>query len=116
MAPFDEKRTVSRRAFLGFGAAAGGVLPVVGAEGCTPDDGDPPVRSGTDPSVGPTRTNPVSAFELDEVSITDLHSGMVSGRWTAQEITQLYLDRIAYASEEKTQHRRKPEFIPTLDL
>jgi amidase len=36
----------------------------------------------------------VPPFELDEVSITELHAGMVSGRWSSREITELYLRRI----------------------
>jgi amidase len=43
----------------------------------------------------PNQPYPVSSFELDEVSITELHAGMVSGRWTARDITAMYLDRIA---------------------
>ncbi|HEY5073213.1 MAG TPA: amidase [Pyrinomonadaceae bacterium] len=37
---------------------------------------------------------PPPAFELDEVTIADLQSGMTSGKYTAQSLTQKYLDRI----------------------
>ena len=37
---------------------------------------------------------PPAAFELDEVTIADLQSGMTSGKYTAQSLTQKYLDRI----------------------
>ncbi len=35
------------------------------------------------------------AFELEETTIAELQAGMASGRWTAQGITQAYLERIA---------------------
>jgi len=44
--------------------------------------------------AGPGRPWPLSSFELEEVSITELHAGMVSGRWTSEEIIGMYLDRI----------------------
>ena len=93
----DDSSSLTRRQFLGTGAAAGGALILGGAEACGPSDGG---REGADSSVAgggvePGRPWPVSSFELEEVSITDLHSGMVSGRWTSQEVTQMYLDRIA---------------------
>src|ERR1041385_9392755 len=34
------------------------------------------------------------AFELDELTIRDLQSGMSSGKYTAHSITRMYLDRI----------------------
>jgi amidase len=91
-----DPRTLSRRAFLGTTAAAGGAALLGGAEGCT----DPEAREVLDREAGSSlmrgpQPYPVSDFELDEVSITELHAGMASGRWTAREITQLYLDRIA---------------------
>jgi amidase len=85
------RNPISRRAFLGTSAAAGGALVLTGAEGCAPPE---PPRSG---GVGGVRANqpyPVSPFELEEISITELHAGMVSGRWTSREITEMYLGRI----------------------
>jgi len=38
--------------------------------------------------------SPVPAFELDEVSITDLQDGMRSGKYTARSIAEKYLARI----------------------
>ena len=37
---------------------------------------------------------PPPAFELDELTIADLQSGMASGKYTARSLTQKYLDRI----------------------
>ena len=37
----------------------------------------------------------VSAFELDEITVGDLQSGMHSGKWTARAIAEKYLARIA---------------------
>jgi amidase len=38
---------------------------------------------------------PPQSFELDEATISDLQTGMASGKYTAQSLTQKYLDRIA---------------------
>lgn len=35
------------------------------------------------------------SFELEEATVNDLQSGMTSGKYTAQSLTQKYLDRIA---------------------
>lgn len=83
--------TVSRRAFLGTSAAAGGALILGGAEACSAPE------TGAGGAPGAIRANepyPVQAFELEEVPITELHAGMVSGRWSSREITELYLRRI----------------------
>ncbi len=87
---------LSRRRFLGVGAAAAGTLILGGAEGCAaPDQEQAASRRGTGaPGPGPGEPWPLSSFELDEVSITELHAGMVSGRWTSEEVTGMYLDRI----------------------
>jgi amidase len=37
---------------------------------------------------------PVSDFELDEVTVRELQAGMEEGRWTARGVTELYLARI----------------------
>jgi amidase len=85
--------SLSRRQFLGTGAAAGGALVLGGVEACSrPEGGDEGNRGAAGPGAG--QPWPVSAFELEGVSITDLHSGIVSGRWTSREITEAYLKRI----------------------
>ncbi len=38
--------------------------------------------------------HPIPAFELDELTIGELQSGMASGKFTAQSLTRKYLDRI----------------------
>jgi amidase len=86
-----EKGALSRRAFLGTSAAAGGAFILTGTEACSaPDTG----RGGTAGAVRANEPYPVREFELEEVSITELHAGMVSGRWTSREITEMYLRRI----------------------
>ena len=82
---------LSRRAFLGTSAAASGALILGGTEGCAPSDGP---SGGGGGMVEANEPYPVSAFELEEVSLTDLHAGMISGRWSSEEITGLYLQRI----------------------
>src|SRR5215212_10133613 len=37
----------------------------------------------------------IAPFELDELTLSDLQSGMASGRFTSRSITQMYLSRIA---------------------
>src|ERR1700720_4076143 len=37
---------------------------------------------------------PVKPFELDEATVTDLQTGMKSGKYTARSITEKYLERI----------------------
>jgi len=90
-------KDLTRRQFIGTGAVAGGALVLGGAEGCSaPDPGRNATRE-VKAAASALRAGvpyPVSAFELEEVSITELHAGMVSGRWTSQEITGLYLGRI----------------------
>ena len=83
--PMDEERpSLSRRHFIGLGAAGGAMALAGGSVACgTPDD---PARLGGGAAVPP--------FELDEVSISELQDGMASGRWTARRITELYLERI----------------------
>lgn len=96
MTPRDAK-DLSRRQFIGTGTAAGGAL-ILGASGaCSPPDAGRDAARMASPSAGrlpPGVPFPVSDFALEEVSITELHAGMVSGRWSSEEITRLYLERI----------------------
>ena len=66
---------VTRRGFLGLGMATG-----AGIAAATTGS----ARAGQEPS----------AFELDEVTISELQQGMASGRLTARSTTELYLARI----------------------
>ncbi len=83
--PMDEERSsLSRRHFIGLGAAGGALALAGGSVACgVPDEA---ARLGGGATVPP--------FELDEVSISELQDGMGSGRWTARRITELYLERI----------------------
>ena len=85
-------KKLTRRQFIGTGTAVGGALVLGGAEGCSaPDAGRNTAQGGAGGAVRADVPYPVSDFELEEISITELHSGMVSGRWTSREITELYL-------------------------
>src|SRR5579871_1096909 len=65
-------RIFSRRAFLAGGAGLGAtMLPQSEATGAE-----------------------VPAFELDEATVADLQAGMASGKYTAQSLAELYLQRI----------------------
>lgn len=47
--------------------------------------------------AGPHRADPpaaATAFELEELSITDLQAAMTSGRYTSRQLVELYLQRI----------------------
>ena len=92
----EKPSLLTRRGFLGTGAAAGGALVLGGVEACAAPDGSGGGDGGGAPGEGPGPGQPwpVSTFELEEVSITDLHAGMVSGRWTSRGITEAYLNRI----------------------
>src|SRR4030095_11645833 len=53
------------------------------------------VRALADDSRRTTNTVPLpQSFELDEASVADLQKGMAAGKYTAQMLTQKYLDRI----------------------
>ncbi len=110
---------ISRRRFLGTGAAVGGGLVLSGVGGCVPPDGP---GSGVEGNAAPTAGEPwpVSSFELEEVSITDLHAGMISGRWTSREITEMYLRRIGEIDRQGPTLRSvietNPEALEIADL
>jgi amidase len=52
------------------------------------------------------------AFELDELSIADLSSGMQSGRWTSRRLAELYLARIDALNQKGPQLRAVIEINP----
>jgi len=85
---------LTRRRFVGYGAA-GGALLVAGPTGCG-SPGDSPIDSSGNPVAGRDSGPPssVEPFELDEVTFDEIREGMRSGRWTARSLTELYLERI----------------------
>lgn len=97
-----DKKTVSRldrRDFLVGSALGVGALGLAScADSSCPDDtpATPDASSGTVDAAAP----PITEFELEEVSIAELQEGMVSGRWTAKQITALYLARIEAIDRE----------------
>ena len=92
----EQPSSVTRRQFLGTGAAASGALILGGAEACSPsgEGGESGGGSRGAAVPGAGQPWPLSSFELEGVSITDLHAGMVSGRWTSRELTEAYLNRV----------------------
>jgi len=76
----DSRAALSRREFVGLGAAAAAASAV----GCEIE---------SNPRV-PAATGAVAPFELDEIGIGELQAGMESGRWTARRLVELYLGRI----------------------
>ena len=45
-------------------------------------------------------SRPAGVFELEELSISELQDGLRSRRWTGEQLTQLYLDRIEALDRE----------------
>ena len=81
---------LDRREFLTV-AGAGALALTAGAGGC----GSAPAT----PSSAIVEEEPnrwvVPPFELEEMTVDDLQAGMASGQWSATEITEMYLGRIA---------------------
>jgi len=80
--------SLDRRDFLKLGGAGAAAVAVGGSAGCAP------AAPGTDGYGTDEEWWTKISFELEEVSIAELQAGMESGRWSAQDITRLYLDRI----------------------
>ena len=55
-----------------------------------------------------------AAFELDEVSLADLASGLQQGKWTSEHLVQLYLGRIE--AIDRNDARRGPQLGAVLAL
>ncbi len=84
----DQDRTaLDRRAFIKVGGLGAAAL-AVGSTGCSPADSD----TAQDAAAAPWWTR--ESFELEEMTLAQLQDGMVSGRWTSRDITEMYLDRI----------------------
>ena len=100
---------LSRRRFLGYGAA-GGALLIAGPAACGPAE-DSPAGSSADSVAGrgPGAHPDVEPFELDEITIDELRDGMRSGRWTARSLTEKYLERI------EALNRRGPELRAVIE-
>jgi len=85
---------VKRRRFLGV-TLAGGIATVADRAETQPTG--PVGPTGTTPRVGPP-VDPTPAatdpFELAEITIAGLQEGYQSGRWTARQVTEMYLARI----------------------
>lgn len=83
--PKSEAGGLSRRGFL---AAAGAVA--VGVTGREPPGSDPIRHLST---IRPA-AKPPTAFELEELGISELQKGMTDGKWTATDLVERYLGRI----------------------
>ena len=108
----NEKRerhdmTLDRREFVKLGGLGAAAAVTVGASGCALDGGSA--------DAAPWWTT--EAFELEEATFASLLDDMASGRRTAVEITQLYLDRIAAVDREGPRLRSIIETNPeALDI
>jgi amidase len=96
---------LTRRDFVKLGGAGAAAAAVGGVASCTPSVDDSTTDSGE--AWWTTET-----FELEEVPIQELVDGMASGRWSAREITELYLDRIARMDREGPRLRSMIETNP----
>ena len=100
---------LNRREFLRT-AGAGGVSYAVGNTACA-SRADRPAGGGV-VQERETRRWLVPTFELDELTVDDLQEGMASGRWSAVEITEMYLDRIAAIDDQGPELRSVLETNP----
>ncbi len=86
----DEKQStdgLTRREFLAL-TGVGGLAMTAGTLACAPSAQPVGVVKDAHRWVVPS-------FELDEITVDELQAGMASGRWSAADVTQMYLDRIA---------------------
>lgn len=82
-----DKSAASRRTFLQSGLASGAAMVLYPALGAARELSSPAQTRATAPDI--------KSFELDEISISDLQSGMKSGKFTARSLVEKYQDRIA---------------------
>ena len=85
----ERRASLSRRALLGAGAAAA----ALGAAACGSHRSDHDHHDG-ETGAAASANRPVPPFELSEVTFDTLQEGMASGRFTAQGLTERYLERI----------------------
>jgi len=100
----NKRYRLSRRELLGAGTLAGAVA-LAGPFGCSRPERSIPEAGTADSWAGQKED-----FELSELSIQDLQDAMTSGRWTAHDITAMYLDRIEAVD------RRGPELRSILEV
>ena len=89
-----------RRRFIQAAALSGAGMAIASA-GCSPS------RPENGSSVNAPAVEP---FELDEVTVAELHRKMDSGELTARSITELYLKRI------EALDRRGPELRSIIEI
>ena len=94
----------SRRDFIKLGGAGAAAVAAGGVSGCAPGDS---AQSGGEGEWWTTES-----FELEEASIQEQLDGMASGRWTAADLTEMYLDRIARMDREGPRLRSVIETNP----
>ncbi len=86
------KSAPNRRSFLQTALIGGATaLTVQYAAGAAARDVSPPVPNPRAPSAMPPD---ISAFELHEITVSELHDGVKSGRFTAKSLAEKYLSRI----------------------
>jgi amidase len=96
---------MKRRNFFKTAALGGGTLALA------------PLSSCVQSTVSTSTPKDYSAFELNEVSITELQERMSSGALTSAEITQKYLDRIGRIDKKGPELRAVIEINPdALDI
>jgi len=102
---------LGRREFVKLGGLGAAAAATVGATACTSDT----ARTGGAPDAPPWWTT--ETFELEEATFAGLQEDMATGRRSAVEITQLYLDRIAAVDREGPKLRSIIETNPdALDI
>ena len=103
--------TLGRREFVKLGGLGAAAAVTAGTAACAPDTG----AVGGSADDAPWWTT--ETFELEEATLAGLLNDMASGRRSAVEITQLYLDRIAAVDREGPKLRSIIETNPdALDI
>ncbi|MEM7587541.1 MAG: amidase family protein, partial [Acidobacteriota bacterium] len=97
--------SLNRRELL----ALGGLVAATTAA-CAPS-GDAPAPGSASDGASESPAVPAS-FELEEVTLAELQAGMESGRWTAERLTELYLERIAAIDRQGPELRSVIETNP----
>ena len=79
---------IERRAFVRHGFVMGATALALPATRSLPNEG-----AAARPGL-PVTAPRIAPFELDEITVAELQSGMAGGRWSARAITEMYLERI----------------------
>ena len=106
---------MNRRSFLHQSALASAVLAALPLAGCAPETAKTPATAATDGNAAATPAD----FPLHEATLTQLADYQRTGRYTARQLCELYLQRIEALDQHGPQLRavlaRNPEALVLAD-